>query len=430
MKLLRLWNLNRRFEPLRIVLTSWRNFLQTRRRYTDLNQAEDSSPARFFASPDPQSQNQRSGEKKGRTMNPLTYLKKAPPPFLIPLALAWLALSPTARAVDPPPDGGYPNENTAEGEDALFRLTTGIHNTACGYEALYTNTSGRNNTGLGWAALRRNTVGYRNTATGCDSLTHNKTGFNNAGHGSGGLKFNTTGSNNTSNGADALNSNTTGNNNTASGQNALSLNTTGSDNIALGISAGANLTTGDNNIEIGNPGIAGEANTIRLGSVGTQTATFVAGISGTTVTGGVGVIIDNNGKLGTVVSSARFKDAIKPMDKASEAILALKPVTFRYKHELDSEGAPQFGLVAEQVEKINPDLVARDEEGKVYTVRYEAVNAMLLNEFLKEHRKNEEQGVTIARLEKQIEALTAGLQKVSAQLELSKPAPRAVLSDR
>jgi trimeric autotransporter adhesin len=370
-------------------------------------------------------------------MNPLIYLKKAFPPFLIPLAFAWLALSPTARAVDPPPDGGYPNENTAEGEDALFGLTTGIHNTACGYEALYSNTSGRNNTGLGWEALKDNTVGYRNTATGCDSLTNNRTGFNNAGHGSGALKFNTTGSKNTSNGADALNSNTTGNNNTASGQNALSLNTTGNGNIALGISAGANLTTGDNNIEIGNPGIAGEANTIRLGSVGTQTATFVAGISGTTVAGGVGVIIDNNGKLGTVVSSARFKEAIKPMDKASEAILALKPVTFRYKHDLDPEGIPQFGLVAEDVEKVNPDLVARDTDGKAYTVRYEAVNAMLLNEFLKEHRKNEEreskidrQEAKIARQQKQIEALTAGLQKVSAQFELSKTAPQMALNDQ
>ena len=130
-----------------------------------------------------------------------------------------------------------------------------------------------------------------------------------------------------------------------------------------------------------------------------QTDTFIAGISGVTVAGGVGVIIDSSGHLGTVVSSERFKDEIKPMDKASEAILALKPVTFRYKHELDPEGIPQFGLVAEQVEKVNPDLVARDEQGKLYTVRYEAVNAMLLNEFLKEHRKVEEQGRTLRELE-------------------------------
>ena len=152
-----------------------------------------------------------------------------------------------------------------------------------------------------------------------------------------------------------------------------------------------------------------------------------------TVAGGVGVIIDSSGHLGTVVSSARFKDAIKPMDKVSEAILALKPVSFRYKHELDPNGIPQFGLVAEEVEKVNPDLVARDEQGKPYTVRYEAVNAMLLNEFLKAHRKiqeleanNAQQQRNFAEQQKQIEALTAGLQKVSAQLEVSKSAPRTV----
>src|SRR5207253_6947475 len=149
-------------------------------------------------------------------------------------------------------------------------------------------------------------------------------------------------------------------------------------------------------------------------------------ISGATVAGGVGVIIDTNGHLGTVVSSNRFKDSIKPMDKASEAILALKPVTFRYKHELDPDGIPQFGLVAEDVEKVNPDLVARDAQGKSYTVRYDAVNAMLLNEFLKEHRKNEEQQAIIEHQQKQIDALTAGLQKVSAQLELNKSAPQTV----
>jgi hypothetical protein len=160
----------------------------------------------------------------------------------------------------------------------------------------------------------------------------------------------------------------------------------------------------------------------------------IAGISGVTVAGGVGVIVDTNGQLGTVVSSERFKDAIKPMDKASEAILALKPVTFRYKHKLDPEGIPQFGLVAEQVEKVNPDLVACDEQGKPYTVRYEAVNAMLLNEFLKEHRKVEQQRkdfeAALAQQQKQIDVLTAGLQKVSAQLEVSKAAPQTALNDQ
>ena len=190
----------------------------------------------------------------------------------------------------------------------------------------------------------------------------------------------------------------------------------------MGSNAGSFLTTGSNNIDIFHLGVAGEANTIRIGRQGTQTATFIAGISGATVPTGVAVIVDSTGHLGTATSSARFKDAIKPMDKSSEAILALRPVTFRYKHELDPKGIPQFGLVAEQVEKVNPDLVAHDNQGKPYTVRYEAVNAMLLNEFLKEHQ-------TVKELKKQVAELTAGLQKISAQLEMSKAAPETVANN-
>jgi hypothetical protein len=248
-----------------------------------------------------------------------------------------------------------------------------------------------------------------------------------------------------------MNNASTGGNNTALGYNTLLALTTGSSNIAVGSSAGSALTTGNLNIDIGNNGVAGESKTIRIGKSGTQTSTIIAGITGTTVAGGVGVIIGSNGKLGTVVSSARFKEAIKPMDKASEAILALKPVTFRYRHELDPDGIPQFGLVAEQVEKVNPDLVARDEQGKPYTVRYEAVNAMLLNEFLKEHckvedqngrlenqtRKIEEQEAVITQLKREMGVVTARLkeqdskiQKVSAQIELSKPAPQMVTTIR
>ena len=222
--------------------------------------------------------------------------------------------------------------------------------------------------------------------------------------------------------------------------------TTGTDNIALGFNAGRNLTTGNNNIDIGNAGRAGEANTIRIGTNGTQSATFIAGINGTAVTG-VAVVVNSNGQLGIVASSQRFKDQIKPMDKASEAILALKPVTFRYKHELDPEGIPQFGLVAEEVDKVNPDLVVRDAQGEPYTVRYEAVNAMLLNEFLKEHRKVQEQEATITQLkstvaqqQKDFQATVAQLtarldeqvsqiQKVSAQLEANKPAPQVALNN-
>src|SRR5690349_19422189 len=261
---------------------------------------------------------------------------------------------------------------------------------------------------------------------------------------------NVTGSNNTALGESALNDNRSGNNNTASGvaslQNGLQGNdnsaygfhalegNSGDNNIAVGSNAGNNLTTGSNNIDIGAPGNAAEANKIRIGTQGTQNGTFIAGISGTTVTGSQ-VVVNSNGKLGVATSSARFKEGIKPMDKSSEAVLALKPVTFRYKHDVDPNGIPQFGLIAEQVEKVNPDLVVRNEDGQIYSVRYDAVNAMLLNEFLKEHRKFEEQQNTIAELksamdkqqatnarqQQRIEALTAGLQKVSAAVvELNK----------
>ena len=210
--------------------------------------------------------------------------------------------------------------------------------------------------------------------------------------------------------------------------NALLNNKTGSSNIAVGSQAGSNLTTGSNNIDIGPPGNAGEANTIRIGRPDTQTRTFITGIRGATVAKrGWESSLAQPSSSARLYSSTRFKEAIKPMDKASEAILALKPVTFRYKKELDPDKIPQFGLIAEEVEKVNPGLVARDEEGKIMSVRYEAVNAMLLNEFLKEHGKVEETGESrsgVARQQKQIEALTEGLQKVSAQLEVSRPAPQ------
>jgi uncharacterized coiled-coil protein SlyX len=268
---------------------------------------------------------------------------------------------------------------------------------------------------------------------GADTLVYNTSGFGNTAVGITALNFNTTGSYNTAMGSTAL-AFSTGSENTAIGDGALNKNTTGQNNIAIGKVAGYKITTGSNNIDIANQGAtANESNTIRIGNKTIQRNTYIAGISGVTVAGGVGVIVDTNGHLGTVTSSARYKENIQPMKEASEAILALEPVTFRYKHELDPDGIPQFGLVAEQVEKVNPDLVARDEQGKPYTVRYDAVNAMLLNEFLKEHCTLQEQNATIAELkhnvaeqQKQIEALTAGLQKVSAQLELNKAAPETV----
>jgi trimeric autotransporter adhesin len=346
---------------------------------------------------------------------------------------------------------GY--DNTATGFEALESNTTGFQNTANGPEALQANMTGHDNTASGFQALFNNVSGDFNTATGVNALLNN-TGNNNTAEGADALQNNTTGFQNVASGAVALFSNMSGHDNTASGFQALLNNTTGSHNIALGARAGSNLTTGSNNIDIGADGSGNEANTIRVGKTGTQQRTFIAGISGKIVANGLGVFINPSGQLGTIQSSARFKDNVKPMNKASEAILALKPVSFRYTEDLDPDKIPQFGLIAEEVEKVDPDLVVRDEDGKVSSVRYEAVNAMLLNEFLKEHCKNEEQeatiaqlkstdakqGATIARQQKQIEALIAGLEKVGAQLataspsdgglELSKPAPRTVLNSQ
>jgi hypothetical protein len=391
--------------------------------------------------------------------------------LLITLALACFALLSTGQAQLPPPapDGGYPGGNTAEGDGALSNVEinipngTGVDNTAIGFDALNSNTTGDFNTANGFQALQSNTTGGGNTANGDEALFSNTTGNDNTATGVTALFSNTTGSFNTANGYEtlfhnttgggniatgplALFHNTTGSNNMAYGGDALFINTTGSDNIAIGdhalfisagsnniavgFQAGVNITAGSNNIDIGNQGVMGESGHIRIGTAGTQRSTFIAGISGATVSSGVPVIVDSSGHLGTTTSSVRFKEAIKPMDKASEAILALKPVTFRYKHELDPDCIPQFGLVAEDVGKVNPDLVVRDKNGEIYTVRYEAVNAMLLNEFLKEHRTVQELKTTVAQQQKQIEELTAGLQKVSAQLETSKPAPQTVLNNQ
>ena len=330
------------------------------------------------------------------------------------------------------------SSNTATGANALFSNTIGGDNTANGNLALYHNTSGGVNTATGVQALYNNTTGSYNTATGCFALAGHypsHSSFNTA-TGYYALLNDTAGDNNTAMGANAALHDTVGSENTAVGFSALINNRAGSSNIALGSMAGFNLDRGNNNIHIGNVGFAGETEHIRIGTEGTQTATYIAGISGATVPTGVTVIVDSNGQLGTTTSSARYKDAIKPMDKASEAILSLKPVTFRYKHELDPQGIPQFGLVAEDVEKVNPDLVARDEQGKPYTVRYEAVNAMLLNEFLKDHRKVESLEKAMAEQQKEnatmramLKEQAAQIQKVSAQLELSKPAPHAVVDN-
>src|SRR6266480_767310 len=382
-----------------------------------------------------------------------TIIKTYVPFIAIGLLLACLELSPEAQAVVPPPDGGYPGSNTAEGQNALLSRTTGTFNTAIGFFSLRALTTasfctglgagtllantGDQNTATGAGSLLSNTIGFGNTADGAFTLLSNATGGRNTATGRFALFNNTTGSFNTAHGADALYSNTTGDSNTANGLSALAFNTTGVFNIALGASAGQNLTTGDRNIDIGNLGVADEGNTIRIGTTGDQSATYIAGIAGQTVgAGGSTCYVDNDGKLGVFLSARRFKTDIANMAAASEGLLALRPVTFHYKPELDKLGIPQFGLVAEEVAKVNPDLVTHDAKGDIYTVRYEAVNAMLLNEFLKEHTAFLEEQHKVQRLEaalaavnKRLKEQEAKIEKVSAHFELTNAAPKLVRSN-
>ena len=352
-----------------------------------MNRTEDMYPA-VLCPFQPRTTKLTRREKEIISMYPLIQLKTTTPSrtnstrssplgrisLLIFLILTCLGLSPTTHAVTPAPDGGYRNNNTAEGTEALLDLTTGAWNTAVGFQAQSGTTTGNSSVAVGFRALQNNNGDY----------------------------------------------------NTAVGSQALFKDTTGEGNIAIGGNAGINITTGDDNIDIGNPGSIGDDATIRIGRQGAQTKTYIAGISGTGVVGDT-VFVNNRGQLGTgAISSARFKDEIKPMDKASETILALKPVTFHYKKELDPQGIPRFGLVAEDVEKVNPALVARDAQGKVYSVRYDAVNAMLLNEFIKEHGKVQELEATVTQLAAALKQQSAQIQKVSAQLEMSKPAPQVV----
>jgi uncharacterized coiled-coil protein SlyX len=378
------------------------------------------------------------------------------------ILIAGLVLVSTCFAVDPPPDGAYPNQNTAEGEDALFSLTTGANNTAVGYHALYSITDSSDNTAIGygalavstagpntaigWFALGANTTGINNTAV--DGLYSNTTGSNNVAVGSSALYDNTTGSFNTAVGFGALGGNGSnncamgedamelggGNDNVAIGNSALAEEDVGSRNVAVGASAGrwlkgkSNILIGyyaggglrhhtSDNILIGNFGLKRFEQTISIGQQGTQTAAYLAGVSGVTVADGVEVMVNTNGQLGTMTSSARYKEAIRPMGETSDSLLQLRPVTFHYKKELDSAAIPQFGLVAEEVEKIDPDLVVKDDSGKPYSVRYEAVNAMLLNEFLKEHSKAETRAATIEAQKKKLEQLEAAVTELQSTVE-------------
>jgi endosialidase-like protein len=356
----------------------------------------------------------------------------------IRLFLTFFCLSmigPTSQAVTPAPDGGYPGGNTAEGQNALFSRTTGGYNTAVGYFSLLSDTTNNFNTALGAGALLANTADL-NTATGAGALLSNTIGAQNTAIGALALVRNTTGVQNTAVGEEALWNNTTGNTNVAVGWGTLFANTAGSDNTVVGYEA-LDFSTSDGNVAIGTGAggaITTAGNVICIGSnvIGANISNtcFIGNIRGVTTgqNDAVPVLIDSFGQLGTMSSSRRYKTDIKRIDKVSESILELKPVSFRYKiHKGDT---PQFGLIAEEVAEVNPDLVIYGRDGKPYTVRYDAVNAMLLNEFLKEHKMVQEQGATITELKTQIQALTAGLQKVTAQLEVSKPSAQTVQNSR
>jgi hypothetical protein len=461
--------------------------------------------------------------------------------FVLPIALLWFALSSALQAVNPPPDGGYGNQNTAEGTDALFSLTSGVWNVAVGFQALFHDTTGKQNTAVGYKALfsnisgdkstaygsqallinttgtenvatgfstlssnisgNRNTgVGYRtlafndaddNTAIGWNGLFNNRTGVQNTAIGSGALLHGSTFSDNTAVGFQALNNNgidgntavgsgalftevnspqnvavgtraleatsgtngfnvavgfealdevTTGGQNTAVGDEALGSLVTGTTNTAVGDLAGFNHTGSDSgNIDIGAFvfGVSGESFTTRIGNI-YSTIQPAVGVNPDFVT------INSTGRLGRAnISSRRYKHEIKPMDKASEKLYALKPVSFRYNKEYDATQTIAFGLIAEDVAEVYPDLVGRNERGQPESVRYEQINAMLLNEFLKEHKKVEEQQASIADLkstvalqQKEMQVLTAQLkeqagqiQKVSAQLETLRSVPQTVATN-
>jgi len=308
------------------------------------------------------------------------------------------------------------SNNTAFGAFALFSNTEGDTNTASGEFALYFNTTGGGNTATGYNALYNNTTGNLNTATGSVALYSNTTGAFNTATGLLALENNTTGDGSTATGTFALQNNTEGAFNTAIGDGALFANTTGANNTAIGFSAGANATTGGGNVYIGQGvgGVAGESN-----------HTYIRNIETTTVSGGGTDTVTVNlstGLLGHLSSSRRYKQEIQPMDAASETLYQLRPVTFRYKKEIDTSQSLDYGLIAEDVAEVDPNLANRNRDGQIESVRYNSINAMLLNEFLKEHRKVQQLESTVTSLAAIVKEQAGQIQKVSAQLELSKPA--------
>jgi len=388
--------------------------------------------------------------------------------FVLLFLLVCLAISRIAEAVVPPPDGGYPGFNTAEGTNSLHSLTTGVGNAAVGWYSLFSNTDGSfntavgaatlllnvgnqntgegtQNTAIGTAALLFNSTGQQNTATGGFALEANSIGSVNSAFGFGALQNNTEASDNTAMGAFALTANTMGNFNTASGASALQANTIGLFNTACGFGALSGNTNGSGNTALGKYAgfsTTGDANVCVgadvLGVGGESSTTRIRNIGSTPILGGTTVVVESLGgfgdaRLGYTSSSRRYKQEINPMENASERLFALKPVTFRAKGDTDGFArVKHYGLIAEQVATVDPDLVVFNPEGKPETLRFDSINAMLLNEFLKEHKRVEEQEATITQLKKDFGATIAQLtsrldeqafqiQKVSAQIAAASP---------
>ena len=317
------------------------------------------------------------------------------------------------------------DQNTATGTGALLSNTAGAANTGNGAFALYNNAEASNNTGTGAFALFHNIGGAQNTASGAYALYGNTTAANNTANGILALYFNN-GFNNTAIGASALFSNTSGANNTAVGFQALTTNTTGDANVCVGHNAGQGLVTGSDNVYIGTAvGAAAnqESNTTRIRNVGS-----------TPIVNGINVVIDaiggfGDGRLGYASSSRRYKQEIQPMEKASQSLFRLNPVTFHAKGNAgDTARVKHYGLIAEEVATVDPDLVVFNPEGKPETLRFDSINAMLLNEFLKEHRTVQELKKEIAALTASVKEQAAQIQKVSAQIEVSKAAPQVVVN--
>jgi trimeric autotransporter adhesin len=370
--------------------------------------------------------------------------------------LVSLTLLSVAQAVSPPPDGGYSGYNTAEGQNALFSLNTGLWNTDLGAFTLYSDTTGIGNTAVGINGLRNNVTGGFNTAVGLNALFTNNgdptvgQGSSNCAVGAYALFANTTGNNNTADGAFALSANNNASDNTGIGSHALERNTVGAGNTAIGQAALNENVTGSFNTAVGTAALlvaGGNSNTVvgsgAGGNVGgaNHVICIGQGVAGANVDnscyidsiwnqpgGSQPVYVNSDGKLGALVSSRRFKDEIKPMAQASEVIYSLEPVSFRYKPEIEPTRPRGFGLIAEDVEKVSPDLVTRGTDGKVNSVRYDQVNAMLLNEFLKARRKTEEQQKQIDALTTQLKEQAEQLHNVSMQVGLKTPERRVVLN--